>query len=285
MKTMQKIKFVTGKGGVGKSIIAASLALREARKGQRVLLVELGEHSFYSDFFAAPGINFKPQALSENIDIAIWDGGHCLREYAQHLVKIQSLTDLFFDNPVMRTFLNAAPALAELAIVGKATSGHRKVGPMLPYDLIVIDTFATGHFLALLRAPLGMSEVVSFGPMGEQSKSIHRVLMNPELTSYTVVTLAEELSITESQELVDSLHHEFKIVPEIIVNKCVENQITQENLQKSALSSEWKAHLQQRVSGRELAQKKWPQAKLISQILNTDPWQIVDQLATQLRQA
>lgn len=275
---MQKIKFVTGKGGVGKSIVAASLALKEAKRGQRVLLIELGEHSFYADFFGMPEIQFKPQRLAQNLDVSIWDGGRCLREYAQHLVKIQSLTDMFFDNPVMRTFVNAAPALAELAIVGKATSGHRHVGPELPYDQIIIDTFATGHFLALLRAPLGMAEAVSFGPMGEQSMNIHRVLMNHELTSFTVVAIAEELVITETQELIDVLDHEFKIKPQVVVNKCVENQLTEQAVEHSAVSAEWKHYLSLKISGRNSAIRRWPKAQLLPLVMSTEPWQIVNQL-------
>jgi anion-transporting ArsA/GET3 family ATPase len=233
---MNKITFVTGKGGVGKSALAASLALSKAQKGLKVLLVELGDQSFYKDFFNLPKVEYKPTKLQENLDISLWSGPACLEEYAKYLLKIERLYQLFFENPVMRTFINIAPALPELAIVGKITSGHRKVGPPLTYDEIIIDTYATGHFLALLRAPKGMAEVVKFGPMGEQTRSIQKVLFDPEITSIEIVTLPEGLPTTESLELAHKLESEFNFKPRIWVNKCLTTGLSAQDFKVSSTS-------------------------------------------------
>jgi anion-transporting ArsA/GET3 family ATPase len=214
----QKIYMVTGKGGVGKSVVAAVLAKQLAKQGFRTLLVELGDHSYYQHIFTQK-VEYHPTALASNLDVALWSGEACLREYVQYLLKIEALVHLFFDNKVMRTFVRAAPALKELAILGKVTSGIRKWGPPLTYDRIVVDAFATGHFLALLRAPVGMGELIATGPMGEQSRSIQRVLSNPEITEYQVVTLLEELPISETLELCAELKKDFNVTPKIVANK------------------------------------------------------------------
>lgn len=204
----QQIHLVTGKGGVGKSAIAAALALKKASQGQKTLLVELGSRSFFQDYFSLDGVTNKPISLysqfplsKQKLELAIWSGESCLHEYALHLLKLESLYRLFFENPVTKTLIQVAPALSELSIAGKITSHPRKAGPPLDYDCLVIDAFATGHFLALIQAAHGMAQAVRFGPMGEQSKQIDQILRDPKQTSYYIVSIPEEMPVHEAIEL------------------------------------------------------------------------------------
>jgi len=218
-----EIHLVTGKGGVGKSAVAASLALRLSETGKRTLLVELGEESFYKDYLHLPDTGYKPRASSLGFDVSLWSGPSALREYAMYLLKIERLYKLFFENPVTRTLINVAPALSELAILGKITSGPpRNVGPKLPYDALVADCFATGHFLALLKAPIGMSEAVRFGPMAEQSRSIMKVIRDPQITKVHLVCLPEELPVQESLELARDLKELIPNEPRLWLNKWID---------------------------------------------------------------
>jgi hypothetical protein len=91
--------------------------------------------------------------------------------------------------------------LKELAILGKITSGVREWGPPLHFQNIVVDAYATGHFLSLLRAPRGMGELIESGPMGDQSRKIFSVLLDKQVVTYHLVTLPEELPVTEVLEL------------------------------------------------------------------------------------
>jgi anion-transporting ArsA/GET3 family ATPase len=217
-----KILFVTGKGGVGKSLVAASLAENEAQLGRKVLLAEIGEESYYKDFWGLASVVHEPQTLPQGFDLALWSGESCLREYVLYYLKVQSLYKLFFENKVMRALISVAPGLSEIAILGKITSGIRKVGPPLKYDTIIVDAYATGHTLALLRTPKGMQAAIQFGPMGYHSTQIQKVLENPEVTSYKVVTLLEELPMTETFELKAVLENEFKVEVRLIANKVLE---------------------------------------------------------------
>ncbi len=230
----QQIYFVTGKGGVGKSAYAAALALHFVKKKSKVLLVELGDSSFYQDYLQTPKVTFAPQKTPWGFDLAKWSGKDCLQEYAQHLIKVEALVKLFFENRVMRTFVDIAPGLQELAIMGKATSLPRRHGPPLVYDYIIVDCFATGHFKALMEAPGGMAKAVPVGPMGEQSRGIEKILKDPKICHYHIVTLAEELPLKEGVELRDWLLDEFKINAQLITNKRIHFPFAPEQLKKAS---------------------------------------------------
>src|SRR5882757_142912 len=121
----KKLVFVTGKGGVGKSVCAAAIAWGEARKGRKVCLFELGNQSFYESFFETRGISYEPSEVIPRIHISLLNAENSLREYVLHYLKVPKLYDILFQNKIMKTFLNAAPALAELAIMGKLTADIR----------------------------------------------------------------------------------------------------------------------------------------------------------------
>ncbi len=219
----KKIIIVTGKGGVGKSAVAAMLAIKTASMKKRVLLAELGDESFYASFFNLPAVSSVAQRVEPyGFDLALWDPESCLREYVLHFIKLDAIFKLFFENKIMRSFINVAPALKELAILGKLTSGERKVGPEFNYDLVIMDGYATGHMLALLRAPKGMSESIRTGPMGIHSAEILRVLTDEKLTGYVIVTLPDEMPTVEALELKATLKSEFNIEPEVFVNRVLE---------------------------------------------------------------
>jgi anion-transporting ArsA/GET3 family ATPase len=223
----QKIHFFTGKGGVGKSLLAAGYALALAEKPVvgPVLLAELAERSFYKDFLPFDQIGYKPKVLekiSSHLSICQWSTADCLKEYALHLLKIESLYKLFFENPVSKSLIQVAPGLPELAVLGKATANVRNHGPKMPFSETVIDAFATGHFLSQLRAPKAMSEIISFGPMGEQSRSIDRVLRNSDFCHVHITTLAEELPMTEAIELYQQLKSEFGLTAKVYLNKLLD---------------------------------------------------------------
>src|SRR4051812_23546995 len=102
------IHLITGKGGVGKSTVAAAMAWRLAANGRKTLLVEFGERSFYRHIFQTE-IGMTPLMLTTHLSVTRWEGEACLREYLQHFLKIEKLVDLFFDNKIMRALIQAAP--------------------------------------------------------------------------------------------------------------------------------------------------------------------------------
>ncbi|WP_374076213.1 ArsA family ATPase [Bdellovibrio bacteriovorus] len=287
----QEIHFVTGKGGVGKSVIAAALALKKSREGKKVLLVELGDQSFFKDFFELPSVGFQPTSIRENLSVALWTGDACLQEYARYLIKVETLAKLFFENAVMKAFINVAPALPELAILGKVTSGPRKHGPPLPFDCIVVDAFATGHFIALLEAPKGMAQAVQFGPMGEQSRSIDACIRNEDLCKYHVVTLPEELPVKEASELLQRLKAEFSISAELILNKMIQTTIPEKSLKEvqdeDSDLGKFAAYIEHQLTHqsemREKVKKTTEKILTVPLFFETKAWALVEKIAGALK--
>jgi anion-transporting ArsA/GET3 family ATPase len=287
-----EILFVTGKGGVGKSTVAAALALKKVQSGRKTLLIEIGDQSFYKDYFHLPQVGFEPTKIQENFSVALWTGQNCLREYIIHLIKVETLYKLFFENSVMKAFVNVAPALPELAIMGKVTSGPRHHGPKLNYDCLVIDCFATGHFLALMGAAAGMAQAVSFGPMGEQSRGIDKTLRDPQFCSYYLVCLPEELPVRETEELYEQLQKIYGINSNIILNKTVDDLILASEFKAAdkSTSDEFRqfAEEQKNIQSLQAEMKKRleklsGQVQVLPQIWEHDAMKVLEQLTLRLQ--
>jgi anion-transporting ArsA/GET3 family ATPase len=173
-----------------------------------------------------------------------------------------------------------APALPELSILGKITSGPpRFVGPKLDYDCLVVDAYATGHFLALLRAPSGMAEAVRFGPMGEQCRAIKQVICDPKICNYWVVSIAEELPVTEALELSAGIEKIVGLKPKQILNRWLSF-----DSNKTEGSVDFLNYLQriekQQVSA--ISELTGYPVKKLPQVFEVDAWKVVEALSNQL---
>lgn len=273
------IHLISGKGGVGKSTVAASLAWGLAAQGRKTLLVELGERSYFRHVFHNE-VGVNPTVINTHLSVARWDGESCLREYLQYILKIERIVRLFFDNKVMRALVQAAPALKELALLGKVTSGVRGRGPVMPYDDLVIDCYATGHFRALWRAPIGLAEAIPFGPMGEQSRGIVSVLKNPELTRFYVAMVCEDLPVTEGLELARDIQAEMEQTPHLILNRWLECPLDLQQLNRFR-GHDFADYLTVLLE-RQLEMKKTVQTRGFD--LTVLPWLFTDSLAEKIRQ-
>jgi anion-transporting ArsA/GET3 family ATPase len=214
----RRLLFVTGKGGVGKTTVAAALGLLAARDGKRTLVCEVDAKGNLADFYemAPPGFDPQPVQGHPNLRVMSMDTEESLKEYLSLQLKLPLLARI---GPLARTFdflANAAPGLKEILTVGKLGWEVREKH----YDLVVVDAPATGHIVGQLRAPQAINELVQVGLVREQTGWLKDILADPVQTGVVIVAAPEEMPVTESLELIDRLREETDVdVASVVVNR------------------------------------------------------------------
>src|SRR5205823_4541876 len=126
-----------------------------------------------------------------------------MREYALMTLRYETLYNLVFQNKVVRYFLNAAPSLAEIVMLGKvwwhAAREEDRGRPR--WDMVVLDAPATGHGLTLLTVPEVFLQLVNQGPLARDMKDMQSLLTDPQRCATCVVSLPEEMPANEAIEL------------------------------------------------------------------------------------
>jgi anion-transporting ArsA/GET3 family ATPase len=201
----RRLLVLSGKGGVGKSLVGTALALAAHRRGKRVLLVEVdapavAEAARFLGASSARGVEreVRPGLATVNLDPAA-----VMDEYVRHTVKAEFLVRRVLDSPVYRRFFAAAPGLKELMVLGKVMvlEDARAGWSRRPrFDLIVLDAPATGHGLAFLKVPLTASEAVPVGPVGSNARRVLSLLRDAQRTALVVVAVPEEMAVVEAME-------------------------------------------------------------------------------------
>jgi anion-transporting ArsA/GET3 family ATPase len=196
----QRLLFVTGKGGVGKSAVATALATASARGGRRTLLVVLQQPGTPHPQL---GLNagYKPLAVEANLDLCSVDGRSALKEYVHRTLPMAGLYDWFLDSRATTHFIDAAPGFEELMCLGKLYD----LVTASDYALIVFDAPATGHAALMLRVPRTTGAAVRSGPLHNNALKIQKLLEDGERTAVIVVALAEEMAVRESLDLSDQV--------------------------------------------------------------------------------
>jgi len=200
----RKLLFVTGKGGVGKTTIAASLALLASQRGKRTLVCEIDAKGNLADFFETGPTRFQERELSPGLWAMSMDTEESLKEYLRLQLKIPLVARI---GPLARTFdfvANAAPGVKEILTVGKLLWEVRKNH----YDLVVVDAVATGHITGQLAAPQAIQELVQVGMVRDQTDWMIEILADPARTGVVIVAAPEEMPVNETLELAARLRDE-----------------------------------------------------------------------------
>ncbi len=211
----RRLLFVTGKGGVGKSAIAAGLALLGAQQGKRVLACEVDAKGNLPDFFEVSDVGFQPREVQPRLHLMSMNTEESLKEYLSLQLKLPLVARV---GPLARTFdfiANAAPGVKEILTIGKLAHEVREQN----YDLVVVDAVATGHIVGHLRAPEAINELVKVGLIRDQTDWMLELLGDPATTGVVVVTSPEEMPVTESLELLEALGETNVDVAAVVVNR------------------------------------------------------------------
>ena len=205
--------FVTGKGGVGKTTIAAALAEVAARRGQRVLVCEMDAKGALATAFEVSELSFETTEVAPNLHAMSMSTEDSLREYLRLYVKIPLIGRLGVLASTFDFVADAAPGVKEILAVGKLCWEVKERN----YDLVVVDAEASGHVVSQIGAPRVIADLVQVGLVREQTQWMLDILEDPERTGVVVTTTPEEMPVIESIELLQRLTAETGTHPAAVV--------------------------------------------------------------------
>jgi len=210
---------VTGKGGVGKTAVSATLGRALADAGRRVLVVEVDPRENLHQMLGLPPSGGAIVPAGPRLWVQNLKPGQVLDEVVREQLKLEMLARRVLESRVYQHAAAGAPGLKELAILGHALRLLRGLGaPGTPeIDLVILDAPATGHGVALLTAPQVVTDVVASGPFGRMARELAGFMADPARCGIAVVTLAEEMPVEESLELRATLEQRLGRTPELLV--------------------------------------------------------------------
>jgi anion-transporting ArsA/GET3 family ATPase len=198
----RKLILVVGKGGVGRSTVAAAIAGACAARGKKTLLYESNANDRFGLYFDKPAVGTDIVQLAPNLHAVNTTPAAAMAEYGLMILKFKSVYEMVFENRVTKAFLRAVPGLDDYAVIGKlwyATTEMKRGSPT--WDTVVFDMPASGHSVSMLRVPQVIVETVPEGPLTRDARTIVSLFSDPARTSAVLVTLAEEMPVNEAIEL------------------------------------------------------------------------------------
>jgi anion-transporting ArsA/GET3 family ATPase len=212
----RKLVFVTGKGGVGKTTTAGALALLCAQRGQRTLVCDFDAKGDLADFFETGSFSFRPREIHPGLFAMSMDTEASLHEYLTLQLRLPTRARI---GPLARALefvANAAPGVKEILTVGKVVwevrEGH--------WDMVVVDASATGHIVGQLGAPQAINELVSVGPVRQQTSWLMHILGDHAITGLCIVVTPEEMPVNETIELSHKLKEKTNVeLAAVVVNR------------------------------------------------------------------
>jgi len=173
-----KLLVLSGKGGVGKTTVAAALARAAAGVGKRVLIAQTESAERLGPMFGRPGpIGPDVISLAAGIDGVNMTPKSALHQYGLMVLKYETVYRALFENRAERA-------------AGRAR-----------YDLVILDGPASGHAILMLGVPQAIVDTMPNGPLTRDARSIRELLSDPARAALAIVTLPEDLPARETAEL------------------------------------------------------------------------------------
>ena len=196
----RRVLIVLGKGGVGKSTLSAAIAKLATLLGARALIMECDARApLAATFGVAP--SFVPTQIADNLALMTLDGRAALEEYLRLVVPGRMLLKAVFASRLYQFFVQAAPGLRELMMLGKIYYEAGLDGAKPPArNIIVVDAPASGQAMSLLKMPTAALSTFGDSVVGKEARNISRMMRDRRNCAIVQVTTADSLSISETIE-------------------------------------------------------------------------------------
>lgn len=197
----RRLLLVSGKGGVGKSAVAAAIAIAAARSGRRVLAMGMVDGLGLAQHLGVEHLGHDPHEVLPGVSASVVDRARALDEYLKLQLRVPRGTPTRQLSKALNVLVDTAPGVREVISMGKPffeTQQRR-------WDLVVVDAPPLGQLLSYLRAPATIERLVPTGVVQSQARTMRRFLADPRLTGLVLVTIPEELPILETLESLDEL--------------------------------------------------------------------------------
>jgi anion-transporting ArsA/GET3 family ATPase len=215
----KRLVLVSGKGGVGKSAVAAGLSLLAQRRGLRVLAMEMDSPGGLSAHFGTGPLEFEPREIRPGLHAMQMVRSDALLEYLALQLNIKGMTRFGALARAFDALATTAPGIREIITIGKAVWEVREDR----WDVVIADAPPTGQIGSFLRAPVTIAELVPTGRIRTQADFMSETLKNPDVTALILVSLPEELPVTETEETLSWLAKEEVVSkPTVVANRVLD---------------------------------------------------------------
>lgn len=214
MKTLDVVNsrliFVSGKGGVGKTCLAASIGKTSASLGKKTLIIEVDNfHPSFTPIFGKKN-KYEPISVEKNLDMCNVTWPTALEDWLVHTIHLKSIVHLVLSNRIAMLFLNATPGAREIVILSKILTFLDQ------YETVIVDLPASGHALGILKVPQTAIRLMRTGPIHERARQIQEVFSSPKAT-IVLSALPEEMVINETLEFYDKIKKEIPYLKNITI--------------------------------------------------------------------
>lgn len=212
----RQLLIVSGKGGVGRTTVAALLGLALARRGRRVLVATVGLDDRLAWMLGQGALPDTPTLAGPGLFIQRLVPQVCVREYGALVLHSERIANAVFDSAPIRRLIRTVPGLDDFAVLGKIW--HESVRAR-SFDCVVFDGPATGHLRYCLGIPQAILRTVSVGPLPREAQAMRDALEDPSKTQAVLVGLPDRWPLTELGEMAQALRDDLRVhIGGMIVN-------------------------------------------------------------------